>query len=798
MLRSYFRTALRNLRRQGRYTLTNVVGLAIGLAVFGWIGLYVLGEMQYDTFHSKSDRIVRLVSRVDMGTRTSASPRTSSNTGPLLASTLPDVDSFVRFRDRGAVAVRRADDGSRPSYENGFLYADSTLWDVFSFELVRGVPETALVAPFSVVLTESTATTYFGDDDPLGRRLVVGTGQNAQTYTVTGVAADPPFDSSIQFRFLASFSSLRQIERGMIGAWNTSAYPTYLLGSSASAETTSSARLERLRDRIGGVVHAETNAEMVNRTTFDVEPLTDVHFSDIAGLTPPGNRSLVFILGSIAFLILFVAGANYVNLATAQATQRAREIGVRKSLGAARSSIASQLIGESLLYSFVALGLAGLLSAAALPLLSSWLSIPIPFERLLTPFNVSIVVGTVVLVGMAAGLYPAWVFSSFSPSDVLRGTQTQARSGLTFRRVSALFQVVVCAGLLFGAFVIEKQLRHIQSKPLGIATENVMAVEVPYGALDSSQFDVFRNQTRRLPGIASASVASGIPTGRSASTTVTAPGVATELDATLLSADPSLLETLQLRLRQGRMFRPSESSRSVLINETARQMLGWNAPVGSTITLGGRPARIIGVVNDFHLASMREEIRPLVLTPRAADFDTHVIFRLKGDDVQHAVSQVEATWRDVAGDLPFSYLFLDDAFERLHRTDQQLSRLFRIVVILALFVSGIGLYGLLTFTTGLHRKEIGIRKTFGATRRSLVYRLGIQYVWLAAAAVTLALPVASVAAQSWLSEFAYHTDVGIATFALSTALIVAFVGVLVLAQVLRASSISPIHLLRSD
>jgi len=799
MLQSYFRTALRNLRRHGRYTITNVVGLAVGLAVFGWIGLYVLSQMQYDAFHTKSDRIVRLVSRVDMGTRTSASPRTSSNTGPLLASTLPEVASYVRFRDRGDVAVRRADDASRPSYESGFLYADSTLWDVFSFELIRGTPETALAAPFSVVLTESTARTYFGRHDPIGRRLVVGTGSQAQPYTVTGVAADPPFDSSIQFRFLASFASLRQVEGDMIGAWNTSAYPTYLLRAPTSgSQTASSSRIDPLRDRIGGVIHAETNAEMVNRTTFDVEPLADVHFSDVVGLTAPGNRQLTFILGSIALLILFVAGANYVNLATAQATQRAREIGVRKSLGAARSSIASQLIGEAVLYSLVALGLAILLSAVALPLLHSWTDASVPLTRLLTPLNVSVLVGTVLLVGMAAGLYPAWVFSSFSPSDVLRGTQQEARSSLTFRRLSALFQIVVCAGLLFGALVIEKQLRHVQNKPLGLTAHNVMAVDVPYGALESSQFNVFRDQVQRLPRVQSASVASGIPTGRSASSTVTAPGVATELNATLLSADPSLFETLNLRLLQGRTFQPSESSRSVLINETARQMLGSDAPLGSEITLGGRTARVVGVVDDFHLASMREEIQPLVLTPRSVGFDSHVIFRLQDGGVQQTVSRIETAWGEVAGDVPFSYLFLDDAFDKLHRADLQLSRLFRIVVVLALFVSGIGLYGLLAFTTSLHRKEIGVRKTFGAPRRSLVYQLGAEYAWLAGAAIILGLPIASFAAQSWLSEFAYRIDVGVATFALSAVVIIAFVSALVLTQVLRAASVSPIRLLQRE
>ena len=740
------RTAYRALRRRPGYTALNVGGLAVGIAAFLVGLLFVLDELSYDRFYERAGELYRLHYASDDAETAAVGWRA----GEELAGLYGERVGVARLRQWDTPMTVRH--GDRAFLEEGLLMADPSVFDVLEVELVQGDPASALVAPSSIVLAEPIAAKYFGEEDPVGELLFV----NGRPHTVTGVMAERPANSHLRFDLLVTMHP-EGVWRNDT-AWRFNAYYTYVRVPDpalvAEVERTLTAQMR----------------EAVEGATFALMPIVDVHLYGPPGqaLRPGGSPGYLALLAIIALAVLAIACVNFVNLATARAAERAKEVGVRKALGALRPQLFSQFIGEAVLVTALSAALALGLAVLALPafneLAGKELTLHASDLWWLGPILLSLVVG----VGFAAGSYPALVLSSFAPARVLKGSGGRPSGGgfrgAPLRRSLIVFQFAVSTFLLIGTLTVAGQLRHVQQFDRGVDSEQVLVVEVGDGDRAMADYRRLREELARQPLVEAVTATVTVP-GWEPGFVSFRPGGYAPGDSLFrtrrLVAGIGFAETYGVEVVRGRDLAwamETATEEAYLINETAAErlaaLLGWEDPIGKWLRLWGMEGQIVGVVEDFHFAPLHKPVEPLVID--LANSFNFISIRLHARETSRALAQVQEAWERALPGEPFRYSFLDQDFEQVYSAEVKLGRTFGWFSGLALLISCLGLLGLAAYMTEQRGKEVAVRKVLGASVADVVVLLTGDVVRLVLVAVALAVPLGYLAMRSWLEGFAYR------------------------------------------
>ncbi|OUJ71856.1 ABC transporter permease [Hymenobacter crusticola] len=804
MLQSYFKIALRNLWRNKAFSAINILGLAIGIATCLLIMLFVQNELSYDRYNEKADRIVRVVFRGSV----QGQKMKEANVMPPVAQTLrteyPEVQAATRLMTAGYPRIIY---GGKSFKESNVAMVDSNFFQVFTIPLLQGDPQTALMQPYTVVLSQATARQYFGNANPIGKVLTFKDWNHS--CKVTGVFDKVPANSHFHFDIFASLASVPDAKSS---SWMTSNYFTYLVLPKGYNYKELEAKLPQVVEKYLGPqlqpalgISYKQFIRKGNELGLFLQPLTDIHLrSDFTGnLEGGGDVRYVYIFGSIALFMLLIACINYMNLSTAGASKRAREVGIRKVLGSLQGQLMGQFLLESILLTLVALFLAIVLVNMALPIFNDLAQQQLTFELTATWWLLPGLVLFGVLVGMLAGSYPAFFLSSFNPVAVLKGKFTSGKGSMGLRSGLVVFQFCISIVLMISTLVVYQQLQYIQHKRLGYDKEHVLVLPEAY--LLGQHTEAFQRQLLQDPRVLSVSTSGYLPAGPTFSNNFL---VSTEDDPTQVlrvlryEVDSQYVPTLGMQLLVGRNFskRFSSDTAAAILNETAVRVFGWaKNPLGRTLTNSDnqghkRTFRVVGVVKDFHFKSLHEPISALVMTLGAASGT--VIVKAKGADLPGLLASMKAQWSRFSPEEPFTYSFLDERFTQTYEAERRLGRILYIFAGFTIFVACLGLFGLATFTAEQRTKEIGIRKVLGASVTSIVALLSKDFLKLVLLANVVAWPLAWWAMHTWLQDFAYRITLSWWLFGAVgvVALLIALITVSV--QAVRAAKADPVRNLR--
>ncbi len=791
MLRNYLLVAVRTLWAQRGYALLNVAGLAVGMACCLLIVLFLQEEVRYDRYHDGADALYRVTTDLKLPGAAFELATSMGPLGPALVAEMPEVTAATRV-PRARERLVAYDD--RRFYEEAFFFAEASLFDVFTYPFLRGNPATALAEPYTVVLTEATARKYFGGADPVGQVLRV---DDVFDFTVTGVLAAPPGPTHFRFDFLASFASEAAMGLGdELDQWSsiTGLYTYVVIPEGVAA----------VEARLPAFLETHLDAEGRAAITLHLQPVTDIRLhSDLSNEDADvGSLAALRTFAVIALLILLIAAINFINLSTARAVQRAREVGIRKALGAARGQLVRQFLGESVLLAVVALVVALVLVELLLPLFNELLQKDLAARYVENGLLLGALAGVTAFVGVVAGSYPAFVLSAFRPVEVLKGAARQRVTGALFRRILVVMQFTIAIALIIGSAVMGAQLAYVAEKDLGFDSEQVVVVPLRE-AVRPEQVEPFKRALEQHPSVVRTTAASFLPGMNSNSVSTNRPEGAAEDDAVglrTLFLDPDAPATLGITPVAGRGFSwdvPTDTSAALLLNQAAARMLGWDDPLGKTLSVDERAMQVVGVLPDVHYSSLQEEIQPIVFR-FAPDVFRYVAVRIEPSDVPATLAELRQTWRTFAPSYPFEYKFLDDYFAESYEASRRLSRTIRVFTLLAIFVACLGLFGLAAYTAAQRTREIGIRKVLGATVPGIVVLLAREFLLLVGLAFVVAAPVAYLAAHRWLDDFAYRVEIGAGVFLGAGALVLVVALVTVSYQSVRAALADPVESLRYE
>jgi len=801
MLRNYLKTALRNLWKRKSFSLINIVGLAIGMAVSFLILLYVLNEVTYDRFHENYDNIYRIATKLDAQGRHFEVGSVPAPLGPALVDQFPEVVRTARLRESASQIIASEE---KLFEEERIFHADPDLFDVFTIPIVRGNPESWLQVPFQLVITEEMAEKYFGDADPIGKTVKV---DNQYTYTVTGVVKKMPENSHFKFNMIGSLSTLEQIW-GDLNLWMGFNYATYILLEGNPS-------LEEITQKYNSLLMAnipDQFKQLGAEVEIFLQPMHSIHLhSHLEGeMEPPGNPAFIRILTTIALFILLIACINFMNLSTAQSSRRAREVGMRKVLGAHRGKLIGQFLGESLLLSFISLVIAIILIYVLLPVFNQLVSKDLVFNPAQNGIILLGLIGITVLAGLLAGTYPAFFLSAFIPLEVLKSRFKAGKGHRFFRNGLVSLQYVISITLIISTFVIFYQLHHVKNRDLGFNKEQVVVFSLR-GQVNQKH-DVFKNEILRLPGVAGAACSSTVPSRGRSETMFSFEGIDQKKQVLpIMEIDADYLETMDMKLSAGRNFsqdHPSDN-KAMILNETLVQHLGWVDPLGKTVSMtdlaeAGSPEKgfievpytVIGVVKDFHFESLHEKIRGHLM--KLSGEVSRISVKLRPGTIAGSLQSIENIWKELEPTHPFSYVFLDESFDRLYRSEQRMGQIFTSFTLMAIFISCLGLFGLASFTADQRTKEIGIRKVLGASVSNVVVLLSRDFTKWVILANVVAWPVAYLVMNKWLQNFAYRISMGVWMFVLSGVIALIIALLTVSTKALKAAVANPADSLRYE
>ena len=796
MLKSYFTIALRALPRNPIYSAVNIAGLSIGLSCCLLISLFVLTEIRVDDFHHHADRLYRLNKIVtpDQG-GIERHAITSGLMGPALAEDFPEVEATVRVLPWFDEILFTH--GESRHLVQDVVFTDANFFEIFDFRLIDGNPETALTAPLSVVLSESTARRLFGEEDPVGKTFV---GLNDLEYTVTGIAEDVPEASHIRFDALVSWSSTLPDAGGLqftwMNNWMTQVLFTYVLMRPNADASALEAKLPTFMER-----HFP---ERVRQYRLYLQSFEDIYLGSADLLHTRGvrlgNRAYVLIFGAVALAVLLIACVNFVNLSTARASRRAREVGVRKVVGATRQQLVQQFVGETILTAAIAVGLALLIANLAMPHFELFTGREFDRSVLSGAWLVSAILAGTLLIGAAAGIYPAFFLSGFRPIPALRGTSKTG--GGTLRRGLVVAQFAVSIALITATIIVLQQVRYLESKDLGFNADRVVVLPTGDTSIRDS-FATFKQAVLAHPAIREAAGSSAIPGEGMMGFGIQPEGVPSDQTWTawaLRVDDDDLLETYGMELRAGRYLSDefASDSSSIVVNEALVEALGWTDPIGKTMDVTGEVSggTVVGVVADFHYESLHRAIEPLILfrAPRGQNLSV----RIDGNDVSAAIRHLEKTWNAFEPRYPFTYFFVDKSFAAKYESERRLSRTIAVFASLAIIIACLGISALAAFTASQRTKELGVRKVLGATVAQVVGLLSWDFLRLVVIAFVLSLAPAYAATSAWLKGFAYRVDIGAGAFALAGLIAILIALPAIASHAARAAIANPSQSLRHD
>ncbi|MES2378162.1 MAG: ABC transporter permease [Bacteroidota bacterium] len=825
MIRNYFKIAWRNLVRNKVSSIINISGLAIGLACLILIGLYIKDELSYDRFFKDANRIYRVNLDGKMGNEQVIAGHTPPPAGEALKKSFPEIQGYTRIFQPGDVVVHYEASGQKKSFtEKNLLAVDSNFLKFFGYQLIEGDLASCLNGVNSVVITQTAAKKYFGKSSPIGKTLLFD--DNQTPYKVTAILKDLPRQSSLQFDVLQSTASYRVVKY-FNWSWVWLQMATYVKLNPGVA--TDKANIEHLEAKFPKMV-AEQAATAFGRIgqpwnefkrkggkwDLKLQPVTDQHLysANIANrYFAQSDIKYVYIFAAVALFIMLLACVNFMNLSTAQANKRSKEIGIRKVLGSLRNQLIKQFITEALLYSLLAALIAVVIVLLVLPgfnQLSGKALSSATFANLNTWTAIVILVA---ITGLLAGSYPAFFLTSFKPISILKGSnllKSSAGSVIT-RNALVIFQFTVSTVLVICTIVVYKQLMFNKNTDLGFNKENVVIL-ANSSRLGASQ-ESFRQELLKLPQVVNASSSTGLPAENSFGDTYipevnTADTKSAETNINLSSymVDDSFIATMKMKLVSGRSFsKQFADSASILLNETAVKQIGWKNPIGKTITYpgnGNQKFTVIGVLKDFNTESFRASISPYALfytTSKTYNIrSSYMTVRLKPGNYSTALNAIQTKWKQFAPDQPFDYSFMDAEFDLLYRSEQTMGQVLTLFTVLSIFVACLGLLGLTIFTTERRTKEIGIRKVLGASVQNVVAMLSKDFLILLVIACTIAIPIAGYAMNKWLQDFVYRTTINWWIFALAAGLTIIITLITISFQSIKAALANPVKSLKNE
>jgi len=825
MLKNYLKIALRNLVKYKTFSLINIIGLAIGMAACFLILIYVCVEFSFDRFHTNSEDIYRILLGRDYKEKQSGDSQTTAPSirtpGPLasaLKEEFPEIVHALRisnaehpvYKHNQKIMISYKD---KYFYADDVLFADPSIFDVFTLPMLVGNPKTALVAPYTMVITKDIANKYFGDEDPVGKTVIYNNQSNNYNFTITGVVQNIPYNSSLQFNFLCSMTCVDEVvgyEPPASTNWEYSAFMSYILVKKDFSYAEFQQKLSSFMEKHPGFKSSETQMNLF------LQPLKQIHlFSvDTDGLIPNSTLRFLFLLSVIAVFIIIIASINYVNLATARAATRTKEVSMRKVLGAERKHLIKQFLGESVFISFIALVFAGIIIEILLPFSRSFIDKKIEIHNLDNlPILLCFFVLTL-LVGIVAGSYPALFLSSFQPLDVLRKASKTGLAHFSLRKILIVFQFVISIVLIVITISIFEQIEYMRNRQLGVKKEHIVVIPLR-GFWFDKKHEILKQELLQNPGIISASASSSFPGEQSGKfgllfwwegcgekdepefKPLNHPG-----NMPFLGVDYDFIKNFGLELIRGRDFSKdisSDANSAYILNETAMRYIGWtDSPVGKTFHstwAEQKPGTVIGVIEDFHFKPVREKIEPLVLFIGGVKY---LSVKIQSENVQDTMKFIESCWKKLAPSRPFEFFFLDEYFDKLYKTELMSLRLFTISSILAIFIACLGLFGMVSSVTEQRTKEVGIRKVLGASESSIVFLLSKDLIKWVVIANVIAWPIVYFAMNKWLQNFAYRITIDWWMFILAGTLALAIALITVSFQSIRAALANPVESLRYE
>jgi putative ABC transport system permease protein len=805
MFKNNLKIFIRNFKKQKSYTLINLLGLAIGMVSFLLIFLYIGFEFSYDRFHKNASLLYRVRNdRIysDIHDKSAGCPPAI---GPALKDEFPEVIETARiYPQSGKTMTYHSGTNVISHIEERIFYAEDSFLKMFSFPIIKSSTENLLSEPNTAVITESVAIRYFGNEDPLDKIIE---GQNRfgkQLFRITGILKDVPENSHVKFDILLSFKNfeeetLKDQGRSINNIWGWNAFNTYVLLNSAS-------RPGELESRFPAFIERHDLNDQDYRRALSLQPIKDIHLHSHLRWEPEanGNAKTVYYLCIIAIFILLVAWINYINLATAKSVSRAKEIGVRKVLGSRRIELIKQFVFEAFLLNILALAIAIVALEISLPGFAAFTGKPIVLSFANTVWiwlGLSIIIGSVL-----SGIYPAFVLSSFNPASVLKGNIKNSAKGFVLRKSLVVLQFVISVMLILSTIIVYRQVTFMTNQDLGMNIDQVLVIESS-SQQNTANVQKFKNDLLSYPSIKKLSLSSTIP-GKEYSNISSGirPLESNPEDGKrcfFIDVDQAFFDLFEIELLAGRNFTENlQYYKSVILNEQAVKILGFgdakNA-VNKKVLLGGLGERIvdvIGIVRDFHQKSLNNQIEPIIFNP-IRDI-RYFSVKIDAQNIDQTMSIVKKTWKNNFPDQPFEYNFLDDVFNAQYKSDQQFGKIFGFFTILAIFISCLGLFGLISFSFAQRTKEIGVRKVLGASLGSVVLLLTQELIKLVLIAALVAWPIAWYAMNKWLQNFAYRIEMSWWMFALAGVMALVIALLTVSWQAIRAATANPVEALRYE
>lgn len=804
MTKNYLLLALRNIRKSLGFVTINVSGLAIGLACTIMIGLFTISELSFDRHHENAERIVRIVRTSKFTEIESRDPVTPAPLGPMLQANFPEVEDYFRLWKRGNEVELRT--GTLTWMQSGVYDADASILDILTVPSAGPWVDRPLEQAFHLMLSESTARRLFGTGDVVGRTLKV----QGEDYVVDGVYADFPATSHFRPAVLLSFETLVQQRPGLVGHLGNNLFHTYLLLAPGIAK-------EAVDAKIPGAIEAVAGPEVAARLGFYMQPLLDIHLHSHMEreLEINGSVETLYVLGLIALFILVLAVVNFINLSTARSARRAREVGVRKAVGAYRNQVVSQFLGETIVLSFLSLVLSLLVVVGFAPVFSELSGRALDLMLLTRPLVVVGLLVFVTVVGLVAGAYPALVLARFNPVQVLKGTAVTPGSAGSplFRRGLVVFQFVVSIILIVGTLIVDRQLTYLRSQPLGFNQEQMLVTRLRTPEMHRHG-ERLQTEFERVSGVSAVTGSSNLLGNGAGGVLIMPEGVEKGVDGitlALMLVESNFIDVMDVDLMAGRSFdpdRPLDIEDAFVINVQAAERMGWTPEeaIGKNILwpsgLDGssppvRDGVVIGVIDDFHFTSLHSAVEPLMLIPADAT-PTYLMSRIGTGNVFGTMKDLEEAWGRVFPEDAFESFFLDAHFDSLYASEERSSRLFRVFSFLAIALAGLGLLGLASHTTSRRVREIGIRKVMGASSAGILRMLLTEFVGLVAVSFVLAAPLAWYIMQGWLANFPYRVGTDPAVYVAAALAVLVLTAVTVGYHALRAAWSDPVDAIRNE
>ena len=789
MLKNLIKTAIRHIVKHFGYSILNIIGLTLGITSALFLIIYVADEVSYDRYHEKADRIYRVSTKITEPDDQFTWIFAQIPFGPQVVQDYPEVQSFVRFINMPRSLYKYED---KEFNEENFFYVDSTLFDIFTYKVLKGDIKAALVEPNKIILTEKIATKYFGKSDPIGKTLTAGT----NTYEVTGVIENVPAYSHFRFDAVASRNNLPK----QLGNWGNFGVYTYLLFPENFDVKAFETKIQGMYGTYMKPIFGPMNITLA----YILEPITRIHLysTNANEPEPTGSITYVRVFGIVAIFLVLIAAMNYMNLATARSTRRAREVGLRKVVGSRRGPLVLQFLSESMVFTIISLIISIILLIILLPKFNLLAGKSFDLHVLGSPAVLLSLLAVILVVGIFGGSYPAIFLSRFSPVTVLKGEITQGSAGSSFRKILVVIQFTVSVIMIICTLVVFRQLNYLKTMDQGFNQTNVIGLQLNQAM--TQKYKVLKqvlHENQNIKYVTSTNSAVGEGSGKLIFNVETDQGMA-QKGVNFCVVDYDFIETLGIKIVKGRGFQqdmPSDTLTAVVVNETFVNRMGWKDPVGKKVEAGDANtlrARVIGVMKDYHQTGMYNGIESLLLAYRP--INNVVYIKLSGNDTKSTISFIESKWKEIFPDQPFSYTFLSERFNHQFEADEKRGLIFTLFTVLAILIASLGLFGLASYMVEQRTKEIGIRKVFGANERIILGLISRDFLILSIIGIVIATPVAYYLMTNWLQNYVYKSKVGIAVL-VAAALITLLITFLTISyKAYQASIMNPANSLKTE